>query len=199
MRAIIGASLRFRVLVVAVAAAVIVARLHAAARRAGRRPARVHAAVRRGPDRGARAVRRGGGAARHRPARGRPPQRDAGRQRPALGVGRRAVVDRPALRAGHRPHGRASARAGAAHPGAREPERLQAAADAPAALLAEPGHDDRAVARRGSSRSRPRCSPAGRSARACWASPAWRTCRCSACATASCRCSSTRSGCATSA
>ena len=42
--------------------------------------------------------------------------------------------------------GRAAARAGAAHAGAREPERLAAAADAPAAVVGEPGDDDRALA-----------------------------------------------------
>ena len=38
-----------------------------------------------------------------------------------------------------------AARAGAAHAGARAPERLEAAADAPAALVVEPRDDDRAL------------------------------------------------------
>ena len=79
------------------------------------------------------------------PHGGGPPERDAGRQRAALGVGRRAFVDHAPVRARHRPHGCTSARAGAADAGAREPERVAAASDASAAVLGEPGHDDRAV------------------------------------------------------
>ena len=59
-----------------------------------------------------------------------------GRDGPALGVGRGTVLDHAAVRAGHRPHGCPPARAGAADAGAREPERVAAAADAPAAVLA---------------------------------------------------------------
>ena len=62
-----------------------------------------------------------------------------GRQRAALAVGRRAFVDHAPVRARHRPDGCTSARAGAADAGAREPERVGAASDASAALLARAG------------------------------------------------------------
>ena len=199
MRWIIGSSLRFRLLVVGIAAAVIaVGILQLRDAPVDVLPG-VHAAVRGGPDRGARPLRRGGRAARHRAARGRPAERDEGRDRAALGVRAGRVLDRAALRAGHDPLRGAAARPGAAHAGAREPERLAAAADAAAAVLGEPRDDDRPLAATGCRRSRPRCSPAGRSGRACSASTASPTSRSSARATASSRCSSTPSGCATTA
>ena len=64
---------------------------------------------------------------------------DEGRHGAALRVRAGHVVDRRCSSSpGRRSIGRPPARAGAAHPGAREPERVAAAADAPAALLAEP-------------------------------------------------------------
>ena len=73
------------------------------------------------------------------------------------------------------PHARAAGRAGAPDAGARAAERLQAAADDPAPVVDEPGHDGPAVLDGAHARSRCRCWPAGRSSRACWASPASRT------------------------
>ena len=62
-----------------------------------------------------------------------------------LRVGCRAVLDRPRLRSRDRPHA-GTADGGRAHdPGVRAATRVQAADDAPAPVVDQPGHDDRAV------------------------------------------------------
>ena len=105
------ASLRFRLLVLALAAGAPGRRRRAAAQGARRRPARVHAALRRGPDRGARPVGRRGRAAHHRPARGRTcSTASRASTRSARDSVPGPLVDHPALRAGHRHLPRAPAR-----------------------------------------------------------------------------------------
>ena len=178
MRAIIGASLRFRVLVVAVAAGGPRPRRHAAARRAGRRPARVHAArtSRSRPRRSGCRPRRSSSSSR---SRSRPTCSTATagvsvlRSESVPGVSSIVLLFEP----GTDIMRRAPARAGAAHPGARHPERLQAAADDPAALVAEPGHDDRALAREADADRDLGARPLDDPPAPAWASPASPTCR----------------------
>ena len=151
MRWIVGASLRFRWLVVFAAAAMTAVRGRADRDAQGRRLPRVRAAAGGDPDRGARELLERGRGADHGPDRGA--AQWAARPRPAaLEVGRPAVVDRAGLRARDR---RARARQ-------LVEERLAQVAPTlpswavppfmmPAAVGDEPDHEDRAHLRRGSS------------------------------------------------
>ena len=107
------------------------------------------------------------------------------------------VVDRDGVRAGHRHLQGAPARAGAAHAGARAAERLQGADDAPAAVLVEPRDDDRALVRRAVADREVRDRALDRAAAADGRSRRGERVRSSASATSSSRSRSTRARCAT--
>ena len=143
IRAIVGSSLRFRLLVLGIAAGIMIVGITQL------RDAPVDVLPEFTPPyvevqtEALGPLGRGGRGADHRSARGGPAERRPGRRHDPLGVRSGPVVDRDGLRAGHRHLPGAPARAGAAHAGARAAERLQAADDAAAAVLVEPRDDDR--------------------------------------------------------
>ena len=197
IRTIVRSSLRFRLLVVGIAAGSWSwASCSCATRRSTCFP-EFTPALRGDPDRGARPVGGGGRAADHRSARGGPAERRPGRRRDPLPVAARPVVDRARLRARDRRLPRPAAGPGAADAGARPAERLEAPDDAPAPFVLQPGADDRALlggalADRavGDRALDDQAAPDGRARRG-------QRGRSGACATSSSRCRSTRSACAT--
>ncbi len=197
MRWIVASSLKFRLLVVGVAAATDDRRRLAAPQDAGGRPARVRARHRRGPDRGARALVRGGGAADHRSDRAGPAERH------------RVPQGHPFASRCRGCHGSSSS----SSPGPTSSQARQVVAERmtqahalpnvskPPQILQPLSSTNRVMMVGGQlearcPRSRCRCSPAGRSCPACWACPASPTSPSGASATGSCRCRSTRSVCA---
>ena len=110
--------------------------------------------------------------------------------RPLL-VGDGAVAGRAAVQDGHRPHGRAPARAGAPEAGDRRAAAVvRHAGDAAAAVLDQPGHEDRALVEG----PRPDGPVDDRllddQVPAACPCPAWPTFRCGASASSRCRCRS---------
>jgi hypothetical protein len=119
-------------------------RVQPAAADAGRHAPRVQPADRRGPGRGARSVRRGGRAAHHRAARAGSAQRRSVPRRDRVGVPAGPVVGGDDVRGGNGHPRRAPGRRRAPDPGRRRGRAargVQAAADAPAAIVDQPRCD----------------------------------------------------------
>ena len=177
LRWIVGSSLKFRYLVVALAAALMFFGVQQLGDTDGRRLPRVRAAEGRDPDARPRPLREPGRGPGHDPARA-DAQRRPGARRDPLEVGGAAVVDRDDLRAGDRSADGTAARRRAHRAGVTPAADLgEPSLHDPAALGDEPGHEDRPHV----DGSRPRPDrpvddrPTGRSGRGCCACRAWRT------------------------
>ena len=99
------------------------------------------------------------------------------------------------LRAWDRPHARPAGGARTSDPGACTATGVQTTADDPAPVVDEPDHDGPALVCEELSRSRCRCSPAGRSSPVSWVFPASRMWLSGGSASGRSRCRSTRSNC----
>ena len=196
MRWIVGTSLKFRFVVVALAVAMMWFGLGQLRDDAGRRVPRVRATARGDPDALPRSVPGRGRVAGHHPARAGA-QRCRGAGRHALEVGAAAVVDRAHLQARHRPDPGPPARAGAAADRRADAADVGGAARHAAAPLGDqPGDEDRPVVEDALAHrhvdDRLLDDPGPR----CCACPAWPTSRSGASACRCCRCRSSPTSCA---
>ena len=152
MRWIVGLSLKFRFIVVALTAFLMFFGVQQLGRHRGRRLPGVRAAQGRDPHRRCRAGADRGGRVDHRPA-GAVVQRDSRRRDDPVPVGRAVVADRAAVRPGNRPaRGTPAGRRADRHDHADAAHLGGAAGDAPAAVGHQPGHEDRALLGRSTAR-----------------------------------------------